>query len=251
MVKQELISVIMPVYNTDKYITEAINSVLNQTYDNFELIIVDDASTDNSAKIIESFNNYKIKYIRLSKNGGAANARNVGLDNSKGNVICFIDSDDIWDKEKLKKQYEFMKKKNVGFVYAKYKRLYENGKLREIKYKFLDYMVYSDLISNTEIGTSTVMIDTNIISKDDVKMKHLGTCEDTATWLRIAKIGYKAYIYNEILAIHRVRRGSLSYNKLKTAFNMIKIYRKQEKFSVINTVKLFIRYEKNALSKRM
>ncbi len=251
MDKSELISVIMPVYNTDKYITEAINSVLNQTYDNIELIIIDDASTDNSSKIIQSFNDEKIKYIRLDRNNGAANARNVGIDNAKGKIICFIDSDDIWYKEKLEKQYEFIKSKNLGFVYSKYSKLYENGIVKDIKYKFLDFMQYDNLLSNTEIGTSTVMIDTNVISKENIKMKHLLTCEDTATWLRIAKLGYKLYIYNDVLTIHRVRRGSLSYNKFNTAINMIKIYRNQEKFNILKTLKLFINYEKNALYKRI
>ena len=247
----ELISIIMPVYNTDKYITEAINSVLNQTYKNIELIIVDDASTDNSSNIIQSFNTSLIKYIKLEKNMGAANARNIGLENSNGKIICFIDSDDIWEKSKLEKQYNYLKKLNVGFVYTKYINLYENGKYRKLNYKFLEFMEYKDLLKNTEIGTSTVMFNTNIISKDKIRMKHLQTCEDTSTWFRITKLGYKAYLFNEILVTHRVRKGSLSYNKLKNAINMFKVYRQQEEQSLLSTLKLFFCYEKNAILKRL
>lgn len=248
---KELISIIMPVYNTDVYIAEAINSVLNQSYDNIELIIVDDASTDNSSKIIESFESNKIRYIKLEKNTGAANARNVGIEAAKGKIICFIDSDDIWDKEKLEKQIRFMKSRNVGFVYTKYRNLYKNGKVKNLKYKFSDKMGHADILKNTEIGTSTVMINIDKIQKEDVMMEHFNTCEDTATWLRITKKGHYAYIYDETLVSHRVRKGSLSYNKIKNAFNMLKIYRCQEQESPINTIKLFINYESNAIRKRL
>ncbi len=248
--KEELISVVMPVYNTDKYITEAINSVLNQTYGNLELIIVNDASTDNSSKIINSFESPIIKCINLKKNSGAAAARNVGIEAAKGNIICFIDSDDIWERNKLQRQYSFLKENGAGFVYTKYKNLYKNGTEKEIKFKF-NKLKYEDLLKNTEIGTSTVMINTNIIKKDLILMNHLGTCEDTATWLRITKNGYEAYMYDEVLVTHRVRRGSLSYNKVRTAINMLKIYRKQEGQSILNTISLFLQYEKNALVKRI
>ena len=251
MVNNDLISIIMPVYNTDKYLAEAINSVLNQTYQNFELVIVDDHSTDNSSKIINSFKSEKIKYTRLDRNTGAANARNVGIMQSIGNIICFIDSDDIWDENKLKKQYEFMTSNKYAFCYCKYKKMNENGITKEIKYKYNHKITYKDLLNNTEIGTSTVMLNTKLISKELIKMNHYNSCEDTATWLRITKQGFDAYILPEYLAIHRVRRGSLSYNKFKNAINMFKIYRKQEKKSIVEATKLFINYAVNALNKRL
>ena len=249
--ESELISVIMPVYNTDRYITEAINSVLNQTYQDIELIVIDDASNDNSSKIINSFNSSKIKYIKLEKNSGAANARNVGINQSSGNIICFIDSDDIWEIEKLEKQYKFLKENNVGFCYTKYKKLYGNGKVKEIKYKISEKATYDELLKNTEIGTSTVMIDTKIIKKEYILMKHYRTCEDTATWLRITKRGFDAYLFDEYLTFHRVRKRSLPYNKLRNVINMYKIYRNQEKKSVIESLKLIFNYGINAIDKRV
>ena len=124
MEKTPFLSVIMPMYNAERYVRKAIESVQKQTFGDFELIIIDDKSTDGSKAICEEFqqNDPRIKVITVEKNGGAGNARNIGIQLAKGKYITFIDSDDIWEPQKLNLQYKMLRKKNIGFVYSKYKK---------------------------------------------------------------------------------------------------------------------------------
>ena len=127
--EEELVSIIMPSYNTGKFIKETINSVIAQTYSNWELIIVDDCSTDNTDEIVKSINDNRIIYLKNETNSGAAISRNKALREAKGRWIAFLDSDDLWKNDKLEKQIKFMKENNCYFSYTNYIEIDENGNI--------------------------------------------------------------------------------------------------------------------------
>ena len=152
----DLISIVMPAYNSEKYIRNSIKSVINQTYKNWELIIIDDYSTDNTVSIIEEFQNKNIHLIKNKKNSGAAISRNKGIKLAKGNYIAFLDSDDLWNKEKLEKQINFMKSNNYDFTYTSFTYLKERKTKKVI---IPEKLTYKESLKNTIILTSTVMIN--------------------------------------------------------------------------------------------
>ena len=123
----DLVSIVMPSYNTAKYIADSIQSVINQTYSNWELLIVDDCSTDNTEEIVASFNDERIRFIKKDKNSGAADSRNVALRAAVGKWIAFLDSDDTWEREKLEKQIRFMENGNYHFSYTRYEEINEDS----------------------------------------------------------------------------------------------------------------------------
>ena len=203
----ELVSIIMPSYNTGKYIKDSINSVLDQTYKKWELIIVDDCSSDDSEKIIKSFlGDKRIKYYKNEKNSGAAVSRNKALSLAKGKWIAFLDSDDIWDKNKLKKQLAFMKEKNISFSYTDY-QIQLNGQWlpyictapnKITKHKINNYCYFS---------TITVMYDRDVIG--DIQIKPIRKNNDYALWLKMIKIT-PAYRLPECLSYYIKHDGSVS-----------------------------------------
>lgn len=250
--KDVLVSIIMPVYNCEKYLKQTIESVKNQTYSNWELIIVDDASTDNSLKIIQENTQdctQKVTIIQQSKNQGVAIARNTGLELAKGNYIAFLDSDDIWKENKLEQQLEFMQKNEYGFTYTFYTYLRENG-LKDIK-KIPEKLNYKQALKNTAILTSTVMIDTRKINKELLKMPNVRKGQDTATWWQILKHGNIAYGLNKKLTVYRRRSDSLSFKKTSALKRTWNLYRNVEKLSVIKSSYYFLGYAGNAVKKRL
>jgi len=232
--KDNLVSVITPVYNSEKFIEKTIESVLNQTYEDFEYILINDKSTDNSEKIIRNYmkKDSRIKLINLEKNSGAAIARNRGIELSQGKYIAFIDSDDFWKKDKLKKQIDFMKKNNYYFTFTAREKINEKGETIKISNvpKEIDYK--KELRYNL-IGTSTVVYDQQILGK--IYMPNLRKAEDYAMWLKILKISKKGYGLNEILSFYLVRKDSLSSNKLSLIKYDWEMYRKSEEFGIIKS----------------
>jgi len=209
----ELVSIIMPSYNTGKYIKETIESVVNQTYTNWELIIVDDCSTDNTDEIIKVFNNDKrIKYLKNEKNSGAAVSRNIALREAKGKYIAFLDSDDLWKKEKLDKQIKFMKENNYDFTYTDYRIKLNDNWLPYIntgpnvitKRKLYNYCYFS---------TITVMYNVEkigLIQIADIKKNN-----DYAMWFQAIEKA-KCYRLPECLSYYIKHDNSISSgNKLK------------------------------------
>src|SRR5699024_4400569 len=158
------VSVITPVYNAEKYLSETIESVLNQTYESFEYLLIDDCSTDNSTSIIKEFakNDSRVKYIKLPENSGAAVARNKGLEKAKGRFIAFVDSDDKWYPEKLEMQLDFMNINNKSFTYTNYEHISEEGEVLSSP-KLPEKLNYSGLLKNTAIACSKVVIDRTVI----------------------------------------------------------------------------------------
>ena len=188
---QKLISIITPVYNCEKLIKKTIESVLAQSYKNWEMLLVDDCSTDKSAKIIGEYakKDKRIKYFKLEKNSGAAVARNTALRESKGNFIAYLDADDLWRPNKLSKQLDFMLNNQVAFSCTDYEKIDESGrslnKIVNMPYK-VDYNLF---LRNTIIQTVGVMVDVDKIGKKMLKMPNIRRRQDAATWRQNYEIG--------------------------------------------------------------
>ncbi len=210
----ELISIIVPVYNAEKYIKETIGSVQAQTYTEWELLLVDDCSKDSSCEIIEGIDDGRVRLIRQETNQGAYAARNRGVSEAQGRFICFLDADDLWESVKLEHELEFLLGNNAGFVFTGYEFADEKGIGNGSIVRVPKTLPYKKALHNTTIFTSTVMIDRNIISDDLIKMPHIKS-EDTATWWNIMKAGYTAYGLNENLVRYRRVKGTLSSNKFE------------------------------------
>lgn len=243
------VSIITPVYNSEKFIRETIVSVLNQTYNNWEMIFIDDCSNDSSESIIKEYLNKdnRFKYIKLKKNSGVANARNIGIREAKGRFIAFLDSDDIWHKNKLETQVNYMINNNVSFCFSAYEVIDENSKV--INQKIIpskQIISYKDILKQNVIGCLTVVIDRNSITDLEMpKIRH----EDFATWIKILKSGQKAYCIDEVLASYRKTQKSLSGNKIKSALWTWDIYRKYEKISLPKSLFYFSNYAIKSLLK--
>ena len=247
----EQIDIIMPVYNSEKYIEEAIESVKKQTIHNWRLIIIDDNSTDNTAKIIKQATHDikdKVTFIQLKSNTGVANARNVGINKSTNRYITFLDSDDIWKDDKLEKQLHFMKENHYDFSYTCFTYL-KNGNYKKVK-EIPESLNYGQALKNTFILTSTVMLDTESIAKENIIMPDIES-EDTATWWNILKKGNLAYGYKENLTIYRITPNGLSSNKFKNLKKTWNLYRKHEKIKIVKSIYYFLNYVYNASKKRV
>jgi glycosyltransferase involved in cell wall biosynthesis len=235
------VSVIIPNYNCEKFINQTIDSVIAQTFDNWEMIIVDDCSADNSVSIIEKYaNNEKcIKLIKLDKNSGVSNARNIGLQNAKGNYIAFLDSDDYWDKNKLQEQISFMKDQNIPLSYTSYIKIDEKGeKIGEIKAP--ESVDYKKMLKSNFIACSSSMVKKEAIG--DLTFPSLKLRQDHAFWLSILKKGYIAYGLNKPLLFYRVRSNSASSNKIIAAKYQWKLYRETEKLPLYKAAWYFFNY---------
>jgi len=252
MMIKDLVSIVTPVYNAERFIAETIESVLAQTYGNWELLLVDDCSTDGSRAIIESYveGDSRIKYISLAGNSGAAVARNTGINASSGRFIAFIDSDDQWNAQKLETQLKFMNEKKAPFTFTAYEMLNEQGELLGKIVNVPDSINYNQLLKNTIIGCSTVMIDRNAIG--DFQMPLVRKGQDTATWLMILRInGIVANGINEILTSYRIVEGSISSNKVDALKRTWNTYYNIEKLGLVKSSYVFVCYVFNALKKRL
>lgn len=250
MLNESIVSIITPVYNAEKFLSETIESVLNQGYKSFEFLLVDDCSSDRSAEIIKKYSekDSRIKYIKLSENSGAAVARNTGIEAAKGRYIAFIDSDDLWYPEKLQKQLDFMNATNEGFTYTNFEHITEEGKVLTSP-SLPKKLNYSGLLKNTAIACSTVVIDRDIIG--DFRMPLVRKGQDTATWLRILREHDNAYLLDEVLNQYRGREGSLSSDKIGALKRTWNTYKKLEKLPLHKAVYYFGFYVWNALRRRM
>lgn len=229
-----LISIIVPVYNAGAYIRETISMVAAQTYESWELLLVDDGSEDDSReKIRESMENgdVRIRLIEKQKNEGAARARNAGIEASKGRYVAFLDADDLWMPDKLEKELAFMKEKQAAFVFTAYEFGDEDAKRTGKVVNVPPSLTYFKALSRTVIFTTTVMLDTERTGRELIRMPEVKS-EDTATWWKILKNGFTAYGLNEVLAVYRRPARSLSSNKLEAIRRIWNLYRKQEKLSL-------------------
>lgn len=220
-----LVSIITPYYSNKEFIIKTVNSVLLQTYKNWELIIVDDENSEESGLIlnnIKKINPNKINIFSTNKNSGVAFARNLGIKNSKGKFIAFLDSDDYWKKNKLEKQILQLRKKKADFVYTNYSIVnINNNTLSNI---YCDEIInYEGLLKNCTICCSSVLLKKNILKK--IKFKNYKTKEDYDLWLRILKKNYKFVHIKNFLTFYTKRNKSLSSNHFNNIINAYKIYK--------------------------
>ncbi|MGR6117769.1 glycosyltransferase family 2 protein [Aeribacillus composti] len=245
------VSIIIPTHNSEKYIGDTLNSVLSQTYRNIEVLVVDDASTDNTISIIKNISNLddRVKIIQLKVNSGAAVARNTGIKNATGRFIAFIDADDLWKKDKLEKQINFMLKNDIAFSFTDYELIDYKGESLKKRIRMPKKINYNGLLKNTIIQTCTVILDTKKISR--IEMPNLRRGQDFATWLSILKEVQYAYALNESLAYYRRTPGSLSSNKFKAIRRTWYIYRNVENLSFPVSLCCFFAYVFHAIRKRI
>jgi glycosyltransferase involved in cell wall biosynthesis len=225
----------MPCYNSENTIVKSIDSVLKQTYTNWEMIIVDDCSTDNSKIIVEEFCKIelRIKYYNTEfPSGSPTKPRNIAIEKAQGRFIAFLDSDDLWEPEKLKSQVELFNDEKVAIVFSNYEKINEKGfsNNRIITAPLL--VDYKKLLKGNVIACCTCVYDTNKVGKKYFfKQGH----EDYALWLEILRSGYIAKNSGLISAKYRVRDSSVSSNKLKTIRWVYTIFRNNEKFSIFKS----------------
>ena len=234
-----LVSIIMPTYNSEQFIDETIDSILKQTYKNWELLITDDNSTDKTLFVIEQYalKDNRIKIKSLSENKGAGFARNISINASKGRYIAFCDSDDLWLNNKLEIQIEFMNNNNYPFTYSSYYTIDEQGKrLGLISSK--TSLVFEELILNNYIGCLTAVYDAERLGK--IEMSELRKRQDWTLWLRIIRETKIAYGISTPLAEYRIRENSISSNKIKLIRYNWKIYTDELNFNVFKSLRLMI-----------
>lgn len=241
-----VVSVITPSYNSAKYIASTIESVIFQSFQEWELLVIDDCSTDNSIDIINSYrqNDSRIKLIKLTENGGAAVARNKGIEAARGRYIAFLDSDDTWHPSKLEKQIDFMLVNNYSFTYTAYNKVDSTGHVVS-NVGIPDKVSYTDLLKKCEIGCLTAIYDSKNLGK--IYMPLIRKRQDLGLWLRILKSTPFAYGYNDILASYTVRNDSISSNKLKAASYTWKLYRNVEKLPMFKATYYFSHYAINGV----
>ena len=243
---KELVSIIMPTFNSEKFVSRSIQSVLNQTYDQWEFLITDDKSTDNTIHIIESFSDSRIKLFQLNQNSGAAVARNESIRNMSGDFICFLDSDDEWAPTKLYDQVLFMKNNNIRFSFTSYFRVEPDASFRINKVG--GKTNYKQLLGNTKIYTSTVMIR---VFEGFPLMPNYRRRQDFAYWLDLLKIIDYAYPLNVPLTKYYVTPNSLSSNYMKSVKSTWFIYRNHEELNFLVSVTHLLSYLFFAFKKRL
>lgn len=246
MSKRPLVSVVMPAYNTEKYIGEAIQSVIHQTMENWDMFIIDDGSTDATASIADGFaqKDPRIHVFRNDTNIGAAATRNRGLEMCTGKYVALLDSDDIWLPQKLETQLALAEKTGAELIYCSYSLLKPE--------KEKDFLVPACADFELTLYKSVVSCSTALLSSDlaqkyrfDGSVHH----EDLAFWLRVMQDGYKAYGCPEVLAKYRVTSHSRSSQKLKSARNRWKIYRQYLYLPLLKSCKVFAQYVVSAVTK--
>lgn len=254
MNKKELVSIIVPVYNVKNYIVETMDCVRNQTYPQWELLLVEDGSSDGTVEIIEAYleqaKDTRIKLIKLPANMGAAKARNHGLFKAQGRYIAYLDSDDLWMPNKLERELAFMEEKQAAFAFTGYEFADENGKGTGKVVRVPETLSYKEALKNTTIFTTTVMFDTERISKELLEMPVMKS-EDTALWWKVLRGGYTAYGLDENLVKYRRVGRSLSSNKLEALRRIWNLYRKAEGMSVLSSAYHFCFWAIHAVQRRI
>lgn len=246
----ELISILMPSYNSGKWIRETVASVQSQTYKKWELIISDDASSDDTVEIVKEIQkeDSRVRLLTTKKNGGAGKARNRALYAATGQYIAYLDSDDLWVNCKLEHQLEYMKKNNIAMCYTDYDIVNEIGEYRKTIH-VPQCITYNGYLKKPITCTHSIMFDTEVIDKKLLEMPDIRRGQDGATWLQVLKTGIKGYALSEPLAKYRRHDGSLSNNKFKAVKRMWYLYRRVEKLSFPYACMCFVSYAINAVKK--
>lgn len=241
-IESPLVSVVMPCYNAANFIGDSIDSVIQQTYANWELIIVDDGSRDNSLEVIKKYAalDSRVRYIVCPKpSGGPATPRNLGIDNAKGRYIAFLDSDDIWTPDKMKTQVDLIQKGGYVVVYCNYYSMDEEGVVREKTRVEPEKCDYNKLLHYNCIGCSEAMYDKTLAPS--ARFKQIGH-EDYLFWLHVMQNGGEAKNTNKTQLHYRERNGSVSSNKVRAAKWTWHIFREELQLPLLNSIYYFICY---------
>lgn len=243
----EMFSIVMPVYNSENTIAQSIQSVLNQSYKNFKLYIVDDYSTDTSERIILRFQDQRIVYLKNTGKRGVANARNVALDRVSGTYISFLDSDDLWLQDKLLLQFEALQDGH-DLVFSCYYTFRHHPEYRLHYRRSPPVICWNDLLKINYIGNLTAAYNARKIGV--LRQKDIGH-EDYLMWLEVIGRTQTGYCIQQPLALYRLSGTSVSANKLKAAYWQWKIYRYELQFSFIKSLYYFINYVFRSIIRRV
>ncbi len=250
----KLVSIIVPVYNVEGFISETMESVVNQTYPCWELLLVEDGSSDGTAAVIEEYvsqrKEERIRLIRQPSNMGAARARNRGLQEARGRYIAYLDADDLWMPRKLELQLAFMESRGAAFAFTGYEFADENARGTGKVVRVPQTLSYRQALSNTTIFTTTVMFDTEKISRELLEMPVMKS-EDTALWWKVLRNGYTAWGLDENLALYRRAGKTLSSNKLEAIRRIWKLYRDAEGLGVLRSAWHFCFWAVRAVKRRV
>ncbi|WP_338358646.1 glycosyltransferase family 2 protein [Yeosuana marina] len=240
---EPLVSIITPMFNSETYLSETVNSVLNQTYTNWELLLIDDGSTDKTLEIAQILTSEysNIILFKNEKNLGAALSRNKGILEAKGNYIAFLDADDMWKPEKLEKQISFMTNERCNVCFSSYELINENGQPLHKTVKALPVLTYQKLLKSNYIGNLTGIYNAEVLGK--ITTLNFRKRQDWLLWMEaIKKSGKPAKSLSEPLAYYRVRENSMSSNK----WNLLKynywVYKKGLGFSTVKSVYHLIQF---------
>lgn len=233
---QPLVSIITPTFNSEKYISETINSVQNQTYENWEMIVVDDGSLDDTRKIVTDIANQdsRIQFYPQPQNVGPAKARNIGIDNAKGKYMTFLDADDIWFPYFIENSIRTISETNIHFVFSSYRRSNENLELVYSDFIVPEKVTYTDILKTNSISCLTAFIDIEVLGKKN--MPEIFKRQDMGLWLKYLKEIPFAYGIKETQAIYRIRENSLSRNKSKLLKYQWQFYREVEKLNFFQSI---------------
>ena len=230
-----LVSIVMPAYNASKFISESIDSVREQTFGDWELRVIDDASKDETGQLVEDYmqQDSRIKLHSLPVNQGAGFARNIGIKASEGDYICFLDADDLWKPHKLRTQLDFMQSNDLSVSYSSYELITEEGHSMNQMVKALDTLSFSKLLRANYVGNLTGMYKAKVLGK--IYCPPIRKRQDWAMWLTALKEAGAAKGIAEPLAKYRVRKDSISANKREMLDYNYKVYRKVLKFSTLKS----------------
>ncbi len=236
-----LISIITPTYNSEVFIPQTVNSIIKQTYSNWEMLITDDCSTDNTWEILQKLTRQdsRIKIFRLEKNSGPGVARNHSIKMASGRFIAFCDSDDLWKPNKLERQIAFMLQNNYVFSYSDFEIISEGGKLIGCM-KVPNQLDYRTMLLNNYIGCLTAIYDSNYFGK--VYMPIIKKRQDWGLWLTLLKKTDFAYGMDNELAVYRKREQSVSSSKLRVLKYNWHVYRELEQMSFLESMKYMVLY---------
>lgn len=245
----KLVSVVMPVYNASRFLSEAIDSVLSQTHSNLELILVNDCSTDNSLEIAERYalQDDRIRVIHSKENHGVAYTRNIGIAEAKGHYIALLDSDDVWLECKLEKQVALIERQGAQIVYCSYDFIDEKGKTIKKPFVVPTKASFASMLTKSVISCSTAMITADQLKKNPFREAFYH--EDYLLWMELLQAGLKADGDKDVLARYRKVAGSRSDNKLNSAIQRWQIYRKALGLSYFCSAKSFTMYAINGIIK--
>jgi teichuronic acid biosynthesis glycosyltransferase TuaG len=237
----ELVSIITPAYNAARFVEPAARSAIAQTYENWEMLIVDDCSKDSTREILARLarTDPRIRPIEHERNGGPAAARNTAISNARGDYLAFLDSDDLWLPGKLESQLSFMREKKSALSFTQFRRIDEGGVKEGRLVDVPPAMRYRDLLHDTAIATSTVIVDRRIAG--DFRMKST-YYDDYAAWLEILRRGHVAHGLRADLMRYRVVGQSVSRNKWKSAKMVWRVYRQVEGLSILDSALCFSSY---------